>query len=75
MKNIRQPIHDFFVEGIPRPGGSKKAFAIKKNGRYTGKTIVTDAGKHTKKWREIITHAICFLVLLTLAILVLYYDM
>ena len=40
---------EFFVPGIPRPGGSKTAFVNKK----TGKAILTDAGgKHTANWRS-----------------------
>ena len=42
---------EFFVPGIPRPGGSKKAFAHPK----TGKIMVIDAGgKHTKDWRAVV---------------------
>lgn len=43
----------FFVAGIPAPGGSKRAFAIKKGGVYTGRTVVfDDAGKRNKDWRQ-----------------------
>lgn len=38
---------EFFVPGIPRPGGSKRAFVNKK----TGKAILTEDGRHTKTWR------------------------
>jgi Holliday junction resolvase RusA-like endonuclease len=38
----------FFVPGIPKPGGSKRAFYIKKLGR----AIVTDACKDSKTWRQ-----------------------
>lgn len=42
----------FFVEGLPAPGGSKNAFAIKKRGIYTGRVAVVDAGgKRNKEWR------------------------
>ena len=41
----------FFVEGIPKPAGSKTAFAIKKGGVYTGRTVVMDACKKTKSWQ------------------------
>lgn len=34
----------FHVSGIPAPGGSKNAFAIKKGGKYTGKVALVDAG-------------------------------
>ena len=40
------------VYGIPRPAGSKRAFPIKKNGQYTGRSIVTDAsGQLGRDWR------------------------
>jgi Holliday junction resolvase RusA-like endonuclease len=42
----------FVVPGIPAPGGSKSAFAIKKGGVYTGRTVVFDAaGQKNKDWR------------------------
>ncbi len=37
---------EFFVPGIPRPGGSKRPFRTK-----FGKMVVVEAGKHTKDWR------------------------
>lgn len=43
----------FFIPGIPSPGGSKSAFCLKKNGVYTGRAVVVDAGgKKTKLWRQ-----------------------
>ena len=43
----------FFVPGIPAPGGSKRAFAIKKGGVFTGRVaIVDDAGQRNKDWRQ-----------------------
>jgi len=43
----------FFTPGIPVPGGSKRAFAIKKGGVYTGRTVVfDDAGQRNKDWRS-----------------------
>lgn len=48
MKEIR-----FFIKGVPSPGGSKSAFCLKKNGHYTGRAVVVDAGgKKTKEWRQ-----------------------
>lgn len=42
----------FFVAGIPRPGGSKRIFPIRKGGALTGKFIVTDSsGQAGKDWR------------------------
>ncbi len=46
----------FFVPGIPRPGGSKNAFPFKRKDGSTGVRL-TDAGKHTKKWRECVSAA------------------
>ncbi len=44
---------DLFVPGIPAPGGSKRAFAIKKGGVYTGRTVIfDDAGQRNKDWRQ-----------------------
>lgn len=48
----------FFVPGIPRPGGSKRVFGIKKGGVYTGRFVVTDdAGKGNKDWRASVAHS------------------
>ena len=37
---------EFRVYDIPRPGGSKKAFIV------NGRACVTEAGRHTKAWRQ-----------------------
>lgn len=43
----------FFVPGIPAPGGSKRAFAIRNGGVYTGRTVMfDDAGQRNKDWRQ-----------------------
>lgn len=39
---------EFFVPGVPVPGGSKKAFRHAR----TGKVIVTDDAKGNKAWRD-----------------------
>jgi Holliday junction resolvase RusA-like endonuclease len=44
----------FFVPGIPKPGGSKKTFLNK----YTGKINVTDACNTNKEWRQSVIGAI-----------------
>ena len=44
----------FTVFGIPKPAGSKTAFAIKRGGVYTGRTVVMDACKKTKSWQAIV---------------------
>lgn len=45
------------MPGIPRPGGSKRVFPIKRGGAYTGRFIVTDAaGQKNKDWRASVAH-------------------
>jgi Holliday junction resolvase RusA-like endonuclease len=43
----------FFVPGIPRPGGSKKGFYNKRLGRV----MMVEAGKHTANWRASVSQA------------------
>jgi len=45
-------IYKFFVTGLPKPGGSKKAFIHK----HTGKIIVTDTCNN-KNWRTLVATA------------------
>lgn len=47
------PVLTFHVDGVPRPGGSKKAFYSQKLGR----SFIVDTGKHTKQWRDSVTAA------------------
>jgi crossover junction endodeoxyribonuclease RusA len=43
------------VQGRPSPAGSKKAFAIKKGGMYTGRTNVVDtSGAAGRDWRALL---------------------
>lgn len=42
----------FTVPGKPEPAGSKRAFAIKKGGVYTGRNIVVDANKNSRPWKD-----------------------
>jgi len=42
---------EFFVAGIPKPGGSKKGFLNKK----TGRVIIVDACDKNKEWRSIVS--------------------
>ena len=42
----------FTVYGKPQPAGSKKAFAIKRNGVPTGQVAVTDANAKSKPWQQ-----------------------
>lgn len=48
MKEVR-----FFVNGLAAPGGSKRGFAIKKGGVYTGRVAIVDTGgERTRNWRQ-----------------------
>jgi len=51
------PRIEFFVTGIPRPGGSKRNFALKKGGEFTGKVGTVDMGKDNARWRADIAEA------------------
>jgi Holliday junction resolvase RusA-like endonuclease len=54
---MTEPIQ-FFVPGIPAPGGSKRVFGIKKGGLYTGRFVVTDmGGQRNKDWRATVAQA------------------
>lgn len=48
---------EFWVPGIPRPGGSKRAFPIRKKDGTFVKMGVTDANPHVKEWRSDIINA------------------
>ena len=51
-------IISFDVSGVPAPGGSKNAFAIKRGGRYTGRVALVDAGgTGNKLWRAAVRSA------------------
>lgn len=39
----------------PAPQGSHKAFAVKKAGKYTGRTVMTQDNKNTDPWRALVT--------------------
>lgn len=47
----------FFVAGIPKPAGSKRGFALKKGGQYTGRVVITDDNKKSKDWKGDCKHA------------------
>lgn len=44
-------ITTFFVNGTPKPAGSKRGFAIKKGGQYTGRVVITDDCKTSRDWK------------------------
>lgn len=41
----------FFVSGIPKPAGSKRGFALKKGGVFTGRVVITDDCKTSRDWK------------------------
>lgn len=45
------PPISFFVPGVPKPAGSKRAFIIK------GRAIITDANKNARDWKIDVQHA------------------
>lgn len=47
----------FFVQGIPKPAGSKRGFAIKKGGQYTGRVVISDACKGSRDWKTDVSRA------------------
>lgn len=47
----------FTVSGLPKPAGSKRGFAIKKGGAYTGKVAVIDACKGSRDWKHDVKQA------------------
>lgn len=65
MSEPKPPDFDFFVDGTPAPGGSKRFFPVWrkdgtlvwewKNGRQWPKMRVTDdAGEANKRWRQVV---------------------
>lgn len=46
----------FFVPGIPRPGGSKRAFPIRRRDGSVGVAVSEDC-KHTREWRTDVREA------------------
>lgn len=49
----------FFVSGVPQPAGSKRGFALKKDGAYTGRVVLTDDNPKSSGWKD--TVAACAL--------------
>jgi Holliday junction resolvase RusA-like endonuclease len=46
---------DIFVPGIPRPGGSKRAFTFHKKDGGTGVRVADMGGKNVMRWRSLIS--------------------
>lgn len=47
----------FFVPGLPRPAGSKRAFCLRKGGVLTGRAIVTDDNPKSADWKSDVRNA------------------
>ncbi len=47
----------FTVVGHPEPGGSKRAFAIRRGGVPTGRIAVSDANPRAKSWQRLVAEA------------------
>ena len=43
---------EFTVLGRAQPAGSKKAFALKRGGQYTGRVAVADANPNARAWKQ-----------------------
>lgn len=47
------------VYGTPAPQGSKKGFAIKRGGKFTGKVAMVESSAKVKPWREDVRAELC----------------
>jgi len=48
---------EFIAYGRPATAGSKRAFAIRRNGRFTGRVAVTDDSTRTKSWQAAVAQS------------------
>lgn len=53
---MNEPIR-FVVYGLAAPAGSKRAFALRKNGVLTGRVAVSDANPKAKSWQAQVASA------------------
>jgi Holliday junction resolvase RusA-like endonuclease len=53
---VTEPI-TFFVPGIAKPAGSKRGFALKKGGVFTGRVVITDDCKKSRDWKTDVQRA------------------
>lgn len=42
----------FYVNGLPKPAGSKRGFAIKRGGMFTGRVAIVDDCKGSRDWKS-----------------------
>lgn len=54
---IDRRVISFFVSGIPQTAGSKRAFAIRKAGVFTGRIAVSDANPKGREWKNLVADA------------------
>lgn len=47
----------FTVLGDAKPAGSKRAFALRKNGVLTGRVAVSDANPNSREWKQQVSYA------------------
>lgn len=47
----------FVVYGVAQPAGSKRGFAIKRGGQFTGQVAISDANPKSRNWKQEVTHA------------------
>jgi len=48
---------EFVVYGHPATAGSKRAFAIRRDGKFTGRVAVADDSRRTKSWQSLVADA------------------
>ena len=53
-KRMKIPL-SFFVAGDPKPGGSKTAFPLRRNGVFIRSMIVDASGPKGKNWRKMVS--------------------
>ena len=53
---MREPV-EFVIHGTPKPAGSKRAFALKRGGVFTGRVAVTDDCEKSKDWKVTVSYA------------------
>lgn len=42
----------FSVDGQAQPGGSKRAFPVKKGGEFTGRNVIVDSNPRAAAWKD-----------------------
>lgn len=47
----------FVVYGVAQPAGSKRGFAIRKGGAFTGRVAISDANPKSRNWKQEVSQA------------------